>query len=419
MKKFLMVVFIFGFLNAHEDVEILYNAAVEKYIKNDYDKAIEYMEKVFSTTKQQKHKNFLIKILKEAATDSYMKQNYKKAFEYTSKALKHTKDDPEINKLHGILLDLLNKQQKTQPKQEEHIAKPLQQKETKPHSQITSTKLPTQPSQVSLQPKETTKEATSKESLYKILFFVSLSTIILISLGWGVTQIKLHYKIKKQLQIKIFELEKENSKLKFELIDTKKELEKAKEREEIYKKYLDEYKKETEEKLKLIKEIKLSQKESDKTQLSSFLPIKSKTESILEQKKDDILLTATNPPQGIISSEYQLELYREKLATMLKTLYEVNPEKALFAINQIIKNPSDLIRANIAYALAEIESEITVEMLIQLYQEKSPFVKQEALRQLIKLEKKIKNNESSLSEETKNKILQIVKEEKLKGEWLF
>ncbi|MEM4368590.1 MAG: HEAT repeat domain-containing protein, partial [Candidatus Anstonellales archaeon] len=197
-----------------------------------------------------------------------------------------------------------------------------------------------------------------------------------------------------------------------ELIDTKKELEKTKEREEIYKKYFEEYKKDTEEKLKLIKELQLSQN-TQPTQ-----KIITKTEQ-LSQKQAEIISLATNLPEGIISSEYQLEVYREKLSTMLKTLYQINPEKALFVINKMLNHPSDIVKANLAYSLAEIANELTIEMLFKLYQEKNPIVKQEALRQLIRLEKKIKNNEIEISEETKNKIITKVKEEKSKGEWLF
>lgn len=415
MKKFLLLIsilFINIFLNSQEDVEIMYNAAVEKYIKNDYDKAIEYLEKVYSISKQQKHKNFLIKVLKEAATNTYMKQNYKKAFEYTSKALKYTKDEPEINKLHNILLDLLDKQER-QSQQTEIKIQQRQQKETK--SEIYSTtpkKSISKETTFYNQTQEiTTKKEVVKETPYKTLFFISVS-IILVSFVWGFLQIKINYKIKKQLQIKILELEKENSKLNLELIDTKKELEKTKEREEIYKKYFEEYKKDTEEKLKLIKELQLSQN------TKSTQKIITKTEQ-LSQKQAEIISLATNLPEGIISSEYQLEVYREKLSTMLKTLYQINPEKALFVINKMLNHPSDIVKANLAYSLAEIANELTIEMLFKLYQEKNPIVKQEALRQLIRLEKKIKNNEIEISEETKNKIITKVKEEKSKGEWLF
>lgn len=415
MKKFLLLIsilFINIFLNSQEDVEIMYNAAVEKYIKNDYDKAIEYLEKVYSISKQQKHKNFLIKVLKEAATNTYMKQNYKKAFEYTSKALKYTKDEPEINKLHNILLDLLDKQER-QLHQTEIKIQQRQQKETKSEIYPTTPKksISKETTFYNQTQEITTKKVVVKETPYKTLFFISVS-IILVSFGWGFLQIKINYKIKKQLQIKILELEKENSKLNLELIDTKKELEKTKEREEIYKKYFEEYKKDTEEKLKLIKELQLSQN-TKPTQ-----KIITKTEQ-LTQKQDEIISLATNLPEGIISSEYQLEVYREKLSTMLKTLYQINPEKALFVINKMLNHPSDIVKANLAYSLAEIANELTIEMLFKLYQEKNPIVKQEALRQLIRLEKKIKNNEIEISEETKNKIITKVKEEKSKGEWLF
>lgn len=420
MKKLLFLMSILTVicpLKSQDEIEFLYNAAVEKYIRNDYDKAIEYMEKVYSMSKQQKHKNFLIKILKEAATSTYMKQNYKKAFEYTSKALNYTKDDPEINKLHNILLDLLDKQEKQPQPKEAKLQEKYQQKETRPEKQITPTKLiPKEKTQPIKQPQNIPTKEEIKEAPYKVLFFTSTSTIVLISLIWGLTQIKTNHKIKQKLQEKILELEKENSKLKLELIDAKKEIEKVKETEEIYKKYLEEYKKDTEEKLKLIKELQLSQ--SIKPTHPNHQTSKPKTD-ILSQTQQEIIALATNLPEGIIYSEYQLEVYREKLATMLKTLYQLNPEKALSVLNQMLNHPLNLVKANIAYALAEIANELTIEMLFELYQDQQIQVKQEALRQLIRLEKKIKNNEVEISEETKNKIIATIKEEKSKGEWLF
>jgi tetratricopeptide (TPR) repeat protein len=100
---------------------LYYNAAVEKYIKNDYDKAIEYMEKVYKLSPEQKYKNFIVKVLYEAANKSYMIQDYKNAYAYTEKAKKYVSNDEKINQLHSILEDLLSRLNKENKKEKKEM----------------------------------------------------------------------------------------------------------------------------------------------------------------------------------------------------------------------------------------------------------------------------------------------------------
>ena len=84
MKNYLFVLFVFYstiFSQTYnkKELDLYYNAAVEKYVKNDYDKSIEYMEKVYKLSPEQKYKNFIVKVLYEAANKSYMVQDYKKS----------------------------------------------------------------------------------------------------------------------------------------------------------------------------------------------------------------------------------------------------------------------------------------------------------------------------------------------------
>lgn len=431
INYFLVYFFIFLFISLsftqQEDIDVLYNAAVEKYIKNDYDKAVEYMEKIYSLKPQQKYKNFLIRILTEAATNMYMKHNYKKAYEYTSKALKYAPENQQVNELHRILTDILNNQKVTtytQPRTEKTLPSELQKTTTtvtKP--QIVQQK--TKPEKMSTEYTIKTATATVQQVVYvvdkkyKILFFLTIFVLFFTITGWIITQMKLNYKIKKELQKQIFDLQKENSNLNFELTQTKIELEKTKEREQLYKKYLEDYKKDSEEKIKLITELqnKFSQVYKDKT--LQYLPQKPVTEQIFNRQKTELAHFVSNPPKNIIESEYQLEIYREKIATMLKTLYEINPEKALITITQMVQDVNPFVRMNVAYALAEIANETTINLLLNLFNDDDVKVKQESLRQIIRLNNKIKNNEVVLSEELKSRITSLLNQEKLKGEWLF
>lgn len=416
----LLILFFSIKLSTEEDVKLLYNAAVEKYIKNDYDKAAEYMEKVYSIDRQEKYKNFLICILAEAANNAYMKQNYKKAYEYTSKALKYTQDNSKINELHRILTDILGNQKSSfNVQQKPTLTQTQLSQETQPKKQQTQKKQPV--SETEAKPTQITQQVVYiEDKRYKILFYSTTSILFFVVIGWFITKIKLQNKIKKELQKQIFDLQKENSKLNLELIQIKTELEKTKEREQLYKKYLDDYKKDSEEKIKLITELQNKFEQIYKNKTLQPVISKPATEHIFNQHKTEFINFVSKPPKSVIESEYQLELYREKIATMLKTLYEINPDKALSTVIQMVEDKNPFVRANVAYALAEIANDKTVNLLIKLFKDdEDPRVKQEALRKLVNLKNKIENNEVVLSEEIKSYVISIVKEEKLKGEWLF
>lgn len=412
----------FLFSQQQQDLEVYYNAAIEKYIKNDYQKAVEYMEKVYSLSPQQKYKNFIIKILAEAANDAYMKHKYKEAYEYTSKALKYTTENEQINQLHKILTDILGKpQQKLQqtelpvqptkpsPKQQpemQEVVSSVKEQKVKPYNKTVTTTTVTQVIYV-------------KDKKFQILFYLSVILLAIMSTVWIFSQIKLNLKIKKQMSAQILQLQKENSDLKLKLTEVKTELEKTKERELLYKKYLEDYKKDAEEKIKIITQ--LQQNLVSKEKISTFVTQKPTiiSDHVLTQQHKEILNLISNPPKNVIESEYQLELYREKIAVMLKTLYEVNPQKAAEVIQQMLNNDNPFVRMNIPKILAEIATEETVKLLLEMFNDKDLRVKREALKQLLELKTKIETQQISLPEEIKQKIIQIIQQEKSKGEWLF
>ncbi len=425
-KKIIFLFFVLElFAQPQQDIEVLYNAAVEKYIKNDYDKAIEYMEKVYSTSSQEKYKNFLVKILYEAANKSYLTQNYKKAYEYTTKALKYTPTDTKILQLHSIISDILEKEklviQKKEKQQEDFQP---QKKQTQPPKQsqpkVVVKKQPptTQLELENFQPQVTVYYEDKK---FKILFYIMLSIFFMSSIVYTISQIKLQSKIKNQLQKQIFELQQENSSLKLQLSETKTELEKTKEREQMYKKYLEDYKKDTKEKLEIIAQLQnqiVSLSKEKQTPLNLQIPKVSQTPSFNFQQKEleEILKTS---PKITAETEHALEVYKEKLATMLKILYETNPKKALGVIYDMVNSQNPFAQINVAYSLVEIGTDETISFLIKLYEDTDLRVKREVLRQLTRLKQKILNKEVYLPEKLEEKIFAILKQERQKGEWVF
>ena len=432
MKYLLFFIFATTFGFSQENIDVLYNAAVEKYIKNDYDKAVEYMEKVYSLSPQQKYKNFIIKILYEAANSSYMKQNYKKAYEYTSKALKYTTEDEKINQLHKILSDILKK--------EETVAKKLT--ETPAQKQLQQQKEETKPKQqeqknVEQKPKfqtitenpvqQETKVVVVENKKYKFLFFVTLSLFSLSVILFLIYQFKIHLKTKKLLQQQIEVLQKENFELKTQLIEAKKEVDIYREKEKMYQQQMKHYETELKEKERQIsalqeKIITLSKtsviQPQTKPQLSSKATIEA--QPITDKQQEQILSFLSTIGKPELYTEYELEIYREKLASMLKTLFEVNPQKTYVVLHQMINNENPVIRANVVLALIEICSDETFSMLFNLYERDTDTrVKGEIIKQLVKLKQKIVQNKVSLPESIKQKVLSLLDEEKKKGEWLF
>lgn len=430
MRYLLFFIFTTTFGFSQDNIDVLYNAAVEKYIKNDYDKAVEYMEKVYSLSPQQKYKNFIIKILYEAANSSYMKQNYKKAYEYTSKAIKYTTEDEKINQLHKILSDILKKEETNAQKLTETPAqKQLQQQkeETKPKEQKNVEQKPKFQTIAEKPVQQETKVVVVENKKYKFLFFVTLSLFSLSVILFILYQFKIHLKTKKLLQQQIEVLQKENFELKTQLIEAKKEVDIYKEKEKMYQQQIKHYEtelKEKENQISVLQEkiITLSKtsviQPQTKPQISSKATIEAKPITDKQQEQIISFLSTIGKPE--LYTEYELEIYREKLASMLKTLFEVNPQKTYAVLHQMINNENPVIRANIVLALIEIGSDETFSMLFNLYERDTDTrVKGEIIKQLVKLKQKIVQNKVSLPESIKQKVLFLLDEEKKKGEWLF
>jgi len=74
-------------------VEIYFNAATEEYLRSNFSKAAENLEKALELKAENKKiKDFLVKILYEAGEYFYLKRNYHSAYNYLEKAKKYAKD---------------------------------------------------------------------------------------------------------------------------------------------------------------------------------------------------------------------------------------------------------------------------------------------------------------------------------------
>jgi tetratricopeptide (TPR) repeat protein len=418
-----------------QDVELYYNAAVEKYVKNDYDRAIEYMEKVYSLSAQQKYKNFIIKILYEAANKSYMMQDYKKAYSYTEKAKKYAPDDEKINQLHSVLEDLLSKldkeikkPKKDQPSNSLQVEKkePVLEKKSFPEKKVVEP--PTQQS-ISPQLQEMLTKYQSmvlennklkKENVFikRIIFFettlfVAVTIFLLILVFVNTKKLEV---VSNNYETKIVLLQKENKTLSETNEIFKSEIDRLKKSEDWYKKSLEDTQTELKQK---VATIEMLQKQL--VELSSKpKPVSYKADDLIKQKHNEIVgYISQRPMYEEDQSEFDVEASRNRVALMLKNLYELNPAKAMKSIISMATNENPIIRINIVQGLIEIASNETFEILKKLYSDPDERVRREVIKRLWQLKQKIDRNEVFLKENLKNMVIEIVQTEKRKGEWLF
>jgi len=328
-----------------------------------------------------------------------MKQNYKKAYEYTSKAIKYTTEDEKINQLHKILSEILKKEETNVKKLTETPAqKQLQQQkeETKPKEQKDVEQKPKFQTITEKPVQQETKVVVVENKKYKFLFFITLSLFSLSVILFLIYQFKIHLKTKKLLQQQIEVLQKENFELKTQLIEAKKEGDIYKEKEKMYQQQMKHYETELKEKESQIsalqeKIITLSKTSVIQPQTKPQVSSKAKIEAqpITDKQQEQILSFLSTIGEPELYTEYELEIYREKLASMLKTLFEVNPQKTYAVLHQMINNENPVIRANVVLALIEIGSDETFSMLFNLYERDTDTrVKGEIIKQLVKLKQK-------------------------------
>ncbi len=410
-----------------QDIELYYNVAVEKYVQNDYEKTIEYMEKIYLISQEQKYKNFIVKVLYEAANKEYMIRNYSKAFEYLEKSKKYTQTDERINQLKVVLQDLLSKQQQevkmlkskfvSEQKPEEKVSDDIK-KETKSLEKKVVANPISEKVKPEVVPEKEEKNFSVKNNkniyvwiiIIQLLIFLILSTIIFFI---KLTNQKLNNTIK-NYEIKISLLEKEKIKLQQTNLDLLSKVEKYKENEDLYKKNLDDYKNEIKEKME---QINLLQKQlidlTSKPKMVSY-----GIDNFLQKKHKEIIGYITENPKEE-QSEFDIEASRSRIALMLKNLYELNPSKALESIVNLATNKNPMIRINIVQGLIEIATEETFNILLNLYSDPDERVRREVIKRLWILKQKIDNNAIVLNDNIKSKVIEIVQYEKRKGEWIF
>lgn len=378
-------------------VEMYLNAATEEYLRSNFAKAVENLEKVLEIEPQNlKIKEFLVKVLSEAGEYFYLKRNYQSAYNYLGKAKKYAPDNKTIDELYNLTKSLV---EKPVPEQKE------------PTKEITPKEEIKKPAPTRLEPKIITQERViylpaQEFKLSKRQFFFFLGFLSLFCFIFLLSSLIVSLRFKK-LKKDIFTTTK-TLKSSFDLLD-----------EEIKNVNALQLKSSLEEKEDLERNIKLGLekiKDELSTELKKITPkrrAKTAGESLLLQQQERILselrgaeLTPTEPTSLIEA--------RQRMLKAAVSLYQFNPELALKSLKAMLKHENPAVRLNTVLALGEIGSAQTVSLLVDMLSDPDFGVK----RTLLEILSKLKNN-SFLPENIRQKIILALSEEKKKKEWIF
>jgi len=392
--RFILILFLFS-LNvfSSENVDIYFNAATEKYLQGDYEKAVESIEKAIEIEPNKpQFKSFLIKIVIEAGTNYNLTREYPKAMKVLEKGKKYAPENEKINELYNVTKEILTKaeQKKPESKKQASEIKEEKQQEEKIQKQVEVVEKKTEkPPEKLLEKKEkpTPKKTETPEVIVKIqehipawVYIIDLVLVVVI-----LFLVFLLFRTRHNLEIEKLKTEK----LETEIQNVKKELELEKIKTEKKK-----------------EEIVVEQPEK--------VLIKSS-----EQRLREFVTHSKVVTPDIYITNPNIEQIKNRIAVSTQELYEQSPEVALRFLEDMTKNPEVSVRENVVRALTTIPCPQTLDMLITLSKDKSDSVKREVIKEMKKLIERIEKKELIIPEEYQKKIQEILEEEKSEGEWIF
>lgn len=115
----------------------------------------------------------------------------------------------------------------------------------------------------------------------------------------------------------------------------------------------------------------------------------------------------------------RLEAMRERLSLMASSQYGYSPDLTFKFLVDMTKNSNPLMRANVIRALVDLAKPETLDIFLNLNKDPDERVRREFLKNAKKLLEKVNNYEIKIRADYKNKIEEILKKEKNKGEWII
>jgi tetratricopeptide (TPR) repeat protein len=442
-KNFILFLFLSCFLSLivkSSDVDLYYNAGIEKYLQGDYITAVDNFEKAINIDPDNTQiKNLLKKVIIEAGTHYNLIHKYSEAMTFLEKGKNYFPDDEKINELYNVTKEIITpteqkttkekkatkdeiiiKNHKQEFRQEdkpkiENIKPDIKKEQTQKQKLLETSNLKSNDNIV--QNEYYTKLLFLKYLIYFMTSVVSILVIILIYL------IIIHKKQISELKSVLENKEKIESELRNELTlqKHKSDLEK----ELTYK---------LQSELKMLKlEFENIVHNDYEKKLKNFVKkgkidldsLKSEIEKehIEKQKRKIELLTtdtATKKQENdIFISDPKIEQIRERISIMLQNTYEESPQIALEIIKKLSEDSDSNVRSNIIRSLIKIATNDTLDILFKLYNDNDEQVKREVIKGLNILSEQIRKKELIIDENYKNMIEKLIDEEYRKGEWIF
>jgi len=410
----------------NQQIEIYFNAATEKYLQGDYEKAINNLEEALKIEPENQHiKKFLLKIFVEVGTQYNIKRDYKTAFKFLEKAKKWFPEDNEINNLYNVTKDVLFSTKKDEEKKEnlkeetEKIKLPEIQKSSESIVRTHKKYYLTDKTEI-LKPVIISTTVIIQQILPKMetgfnyIYIILIVSIILIII---LIIVIVNQTIKLKEISKDFAIEKNRLKAEFELEKEKNKLEK-----QMQEKLQNEL-----EKLKLKLEKNIREKYEEKiTEITKDKKInvpKIKTEIqnvIIDNQKDRLKnLLLSNLTVDGYTYQPQLEEIRDRISVIAQNIYDYSAQEALKFIKTIADDKNPKVRANIIKALSKISTPETLNILFELSQDTDEYVKREVLKALKDLQKQIIDSKIKLPDEYVEKINNLIQQEIMRAEWIF
>lgn len=389
-----------GYAQIPSKVDLYFNAATEEYLRSNFSKAVENLEKALVLEPENKKiKEFLVKVLYEAGEYFYLKHNYYSAYDYLEKAKKYAPESKEIDEIYNLTKSLVGK---SSPEKKEPTKETTPKEEVKKPSPVirTEPKVVIQERIIYLPSKE--YKLSKKEFFFFLGFlslFFSLLLFILIILGLRFR------KLRKDIFITTQTL-----KSNFDLLN-----EEIKKISTLPRGYSDEDKEDWGRRIKF----ELEKIKTDIfTELKKITPTpkrKTKTvsESLLLQQQERILSQLQGEELTTTEPSALLEA-RQRMVKAAVSLHQFNSELALKSLKTMLKHENPAVRLNTVLALAEIGNPEIIDLLLGILSEPDFGVK----RTLLEVLNKLKNN-PLLPEKTGQKIILALNEEKKKKEWIF
>ncbi|MFH1369032.1 MAG: HEAT repeat domain-containing protein [Elusimicrobiota bacterium] len=421
-----------------DEADIYFNSAMEKYLQGNFTSAVEDLEKAQLLDPQNaKINEFSVKILLEAASQNHMSRNYKQAFEYLKKAQKIDPSNPKVQEMYQLTQELLSpgreqtipreKKQSLLPSKAEETAdikkQPAQAKKTvvsnttpskKPKLSLPATVLPAAP------------KASGLPAVYILLIIWAGSATVILVILWvilasKVKTIKNTVAKLRETEDKFYRTSDARNILNIELERIRESVKYERDAAERLRNEIKENKKRDEERYRLEMELKTKQIEervrSEMIRKQTGKP--AQQDAFVHQQQAKVLEYMGDSVQAGDSTSPALEAIRERIASMAQNLHDYAPAAAMNFLKQMMTNENPLVRANVVLALSRISKSDTIELLLNLIEDKDDIVKREVIKNLKLIKRRVDAGTLEISETHKTRIQSLLDDELTKGEWIF